>query len=131
MNELMTIEESKFFTTLQACTTAEKKEMYNVISSPDYRISDYVGKKITIKDVVAEMIELTDEETGEVVEVPRIIIVDDKKKTYACVSNGIFKALKRVFDMFGMPSEWDEPITVEVVLKQLSNNRSTFNFKIV
>ena len=68
---------------------------------------------IMAKDLFVEVVNCTNEETGEVTACPRIVIVDDKKVSYQAVSLGIYSALKKVIQIFGVPS-WEKPIPLEV-----------------
>ena len=80
-----------------------------------------------IKDVLAEIIELENEETGEMQSVPRVVLIDENGESYQAVSNGIYKAVKKAIAVFGAPT-WDEPL--EVLVKQISfgkNQMLTFD----
>lgn len=99
-------------------TREEKVMVYNAINNPDARLSDQINKTIKVKDVLIEVIELVSEETGELNKVPRIVVLDDKGKSYQAVSVGIFSALKRIINLFGEPT-WEEPVVMEV--KQITS----------
>lgn len=107
-------EVGSMFSSMPMETEAEKKALFNAINNPEDRVAEHINETITIKHVVAEMIELTNEETGEIGVFPRIIIVDDKGKSYQAVSVGVFSALKKIFGIFGEPASWEKPIKVKV-----------------
>jgi hypothetical protein len=119
---LMTQTASDMYFSMANNTPEEKMALYNAINSPEERLGDHINEIITCKDVVAQMVEMTnervDKETGEVVEVkekaPRVIIIDDKGKTYACVSVGIKSALANVFSIYGTPDTWEKPLKFKV-----------------
>jgi hypothetical protein len=69
-----------------------------------------------VKDVYVEVIDLTDEDTGESVQAPRIVLIDTEGKTYQAVSKGIFGSLAGLFKVFGEPT-WEEglPLTVKQI----------------
>ena len=83
-------------------TADEKKALFNATANAEHKL----------KDVYVEAIEVTNETTGEVSKCPRIILFDDKGKTYSCVSIGIYNTLRRLFATFGTPDTWDKPLTV-------------------
>ena len=63
------------------------------------------GKELNLANWVIKPVTLVNEETGEVREVPRIILVDDKGASYVATSVGIFSALKDISAIMGMPGE--------------------------
>lgn len=131
MNSLSNLSDSKFFTSLRSDTEEEKIKLCNAISAPDYSISDFVGKQISIAGVIAEEITITNEETGEISVAPRIIMLDTSGKSYSCVSVGIHRSLSRIFSIWGNPSEWEKPLTVEVQNVKISKTASTYNLVVV
>ena len=95
-------------------TPEAKAQLYNGMVNPDYRISDEINQTISVVNVYAEMLELVDEDTGEISTAPRIVLFDSEGKSHVAVSKGIMNALKRLFKVFGQPSEWEAPIVVKV-----------------
>lgn len=94
-----------------------KKMVYNAMNNPTHKVGDYINKKIAIKDVLAEEITLTNEETGEPQKAIRVVLIDDKGESYQAVSTGVYNAIKNLIAVFGAPT-WDDPI--EVIVKQIS-----------
>jgi hypothetical protein len=89
-----------------------------------------VGKTITFRHVYAEEIEIKNDQTGELQMAPRIIIVDDKGESYVSVSKGVFSAVKRLFDIFGTPDQWEKSIKIEI--RQIAKDKNvTLTFEVV
>lgn len=105
------------FCSMMAETKEDKAKLYNAMNNPDLRLADCINTQIKAKDLYVEVVNCTNEETGEVTACPRIVIIDDKGKSYQAVSIGIYSALKKVIQVFGAPT-WEEPVTLEV--KQIS-----------
>lgn len=101
------------FCSMTANTHDEKAKMFNAMNNPDKRIADCINMKIRAKDLYIEVVNCTNEETGEVTACPRIVIIDDKGISYQAVSIGIYSALKKAIQVFGPPT-WVEPVTLEV-----------------
>lgn len=101
------------FSSLKAETDDEKASLFNAINNPEKRLSDCINMKIRAKDLFIEVVNCTNEETGEITACPRIVIIDDKGVSYQAVSLGIYSALKKVIQIFGAPT-WDKPIVLEV-----------------
>ena len=101
------------FSSLKANTDEEKANLFNAINNPEKRLADCINMKIKAKDLYIEIVNCTNEETGEVTACPRIVIIDDKGVSYQAVSLGIYSALKKVIQIFGAPT-WEKPISLEV-----------------
>lgn len=117
-SNIMSDEALGHFYSMTAETTEQKIALYNAINTPDARLSDSINMEIKIKDLLVEIIELADQNTGEMIKVPRTIIVDTEGKTYQCVSIGVFSSLKRIINLFGEPT-WEQgvPVTVKQITK--------------
>lgn len=99
-----------------------KALIYNATNNPEYKVADFINKVINVKDVLVEMIVIEDEETGEVEESPRVVLIDDKGKAYQAVSSGMFNAIKKAIQIFGAPT-WDEPLPM--LIKQVTVKRGS------
>lgn len=101
------------FCSVKAETHEEKVSMYNAMNNPDKRLADCINMQIKAKDLYIEIVNCTNEETGEVNACPRIVIIDEEGVSYQAVSIGIYSALKKVIQIFGAPT-WVQPVTLEV-----------------
>lgn len=119
----------KGFCSMVAVDTKAKKTLFNATSNPA-KISSMIGKTIDLLHFYVEVIQVVSEQTGEIVNVPRVVLIDVKGNGYQGVSIGLYNALKRIVSMFGMPETWDEPLTVEVQQIEVKNGR-TFNLLMV
>jgi hypothetical protein len=118
------------YTSLPLVTAEDKVKLFNVTSNPSKRLRDMVGKTITFRHVYAEEIEIKNDQTGELQMAPRIIIVDDKGESYVSVSKGVFSAVKRLFDIFGTPDQWEKSIKIEI--RQIAKDKNvTLTFEVV
>lgn len=119
----------KGFCSMVAVDTKAKKTLFNATSNPQ-KISAMIGKRIDLLHFYVEIIQVVSEQTGEIVNVPRVVLIDAKGNGYQGVSIGLYNALKRIVSMFGMPETWESPLTVEVQQIELKNGR-TFNLLMV
>lgn len=101
------------FCSMMADSAQDKAKLFNAMNNPDERLSDCINKRIKAKDLYVEIVNCTNEETGEVTACPRIVIIDDQGKSYQAVSIGIYSALKKVIQVYGSPT-WETPVTLEV-----------------
>lgn len=101
------------FCSMKAVSDEEKAKMFNAMNNPDKRLADCINMQIKAKDLYIEVVNCTNEETGETTACPRIVIIDDKGVAYQAVSLGIYSALKKVIQVFGAPT-WEKPVVLEV-----------------
>lgn len=122
--------QAPFYTSLKTNSPEEKAKFYNLMNNPEKRVRDMIGKIIMVKDVFVEPVEMTNHETGEVTQAPRIVLIDDKGVGYQAVSVGVFSAIKKLFGVFGTPEAWAKPISLEV--QQISKGlRNILTFKVM
>lgn len=108
------------FCSVKAETMAEKALVFNAANNPQYKVNDFINKKIMLKDVYAETLELCNAETGEYEKAPRIVLIDENGEAYECVSVGMFSSLKKLIATFGEPT-WEDPIPVVVKQEKVKN----------
>lgn len=113
----LSAEQTSMFCSIQGGTHESKVAVFNASNNPDHKVGDYINKVIVVKDVLAELIEVTNEETGETELTPRVVLIDMDGKSYQAVSKGIFNALKKAIAIFGSPT-WDEGLPC--LIKQVS-----------
>lgn len=121
---------TSMYCSLQAGTRAERAKVFNASNNPDHKVGDFINKVIMVKDVLAEQIQVTNEETGDLDLAVRVVFIDDKGESYQAVSSGIFNAVKKAISMFGAPT-WDEPLPC--LIKQVKVGRGsmlTFDVKL-
>ena len=126
----LSAESPSTYCSVQGGDRKAKALVYNAMNNPTHRVGDCINKKLLIKDVLAEVIELENEETGEMQQVPRVVLIDEKGESYQAVSTGIFNAVKKAIAVFGAPT-WDEPLPI--VIKQVSlgkNQMLTFDIEL-
>lgn len=113
----LSAEQTSMFCSIQGGTHESKVAVFNASNNPDHKVGDYINKVIVVKDVLAELIEVTNDETGELEVTPRVVLIDMDGKSYQAVSKGIFNALKKAIAIFGAPT-WDEGLPC--LIKQVS-----------
>lgn len=103
-------------TNLKEMSKDQLKIVYNAINNPTYRVGDMINQVIDMAMVHIAPIEVSDSETGEMIMLPKTVIIDTQGESYSCVSKGIYNALNNIIDIFGEPSP-ENVISVKVVQK--------------
>lgn len=111
--ELNASEHIQAYCSMQPKDDKEKALLYNAMNSPEFRLSDKIGETIALTDVFCEVVNCKNPDTGEFKKCPRIVLLDKDHKGYQCVSVGIFGAVKKLFQSFGLPT-WTTPINIKV-----------------
>lgn len=96
-----------------------KRRLFNAVQNPDYSLKEKVNTTINMVDLYVEPVDVVEKDdegniTGNVHTAPRIVIIDDKGKSYSCCSIGVYNSLKRLLSpvMFGDPSTWEKPLAI-------------------
>lgn len=97
------------------------KKLYNILNGDCQKLGDYIGKQIVVKDIIAEGVSFVNEETGEVEDSVKLTFIDPAGVAYVTYSRGILNSLRNLFNVFGRPHEWEEPLTVEI--KQVTRGK--------
>ena len=106
------------YCSMVANTLEEKAVLFNAMNNPANRLGDCINQTIKVKDVFVEVVNCTNEQTGEVKACPSIVLIDDKNNGFQCVSIGVFSALKKLFGVYGEPKDWEKPIPI--LVKQIT-----------
>lgn len=115
---------------LAAVDDKDKVTLFNAVTTPD-KLADQINKQINLRHIYVEIIQVQSEQTGELVNAPRVVLIDDKGHGYQSVGTGIYNAAKRIIGIFGDPADWTTVHTVEVVNVTLPGGRHTFTLKII
>nr|UVY25577.1 MAG: Single-stranded DNA-binding protein [Bacteriophage sp.]UWG00143.1 MAG: Single-stranded DNA-binding protein [Bacteriophage sp.]UWG11507.1 MAG: Single-stranded DNA-binding protein [Bacteriophage sp.] len=102
------------YCSMVAESAEDKAILYNAMNNPAFRLGDCINQTINVKDIFVEVVNCTNEQTGEVKPCPRIVLIDDKKQGYQCVSIGVFSAIKKLFGVYGEPHNWAKPVPLTV-----------------
>lgn len=108
---------------------AASAKVFNAMNSPEHRVSDFINKEIAVRDVLVSICEVANEETGEISQAPRVVLIDEDGKAYQCVSNGMFNAVSNAIKVFGAPT-WEPPLNVKI-RQQAVGKGSMLTFDVV
>ena len=78
-------------------------------------IGDHLGKTINLANIVMQRAEYVNEDTGEMEEGIRVILVDDKGVSYVGASKGLLNSVQTLTSLLPPTSQWPAPIPVKVV----------------
>ena len=123
--------EGQFYCSLQNDGTRKSKvAIYNAINNADESLSDHINEVLEVVNVVAHPVTLTDEETGEIIEALRTVLITKDGKSYVAVSGGIANALSRIIGIVGAPDggAWEkEPVRMKIKQVKTRNGNNKVN----
>lgn len=88
-------------------------------------LANVLGETLRVEHILAHRVELVDEETGEIDEGGRIVLVTPDGKQYSCVSKGVLASLKAIMHYYGTPP-WPKGLSLKVVQTATRGNRRVF-----
>lgn len=128
-------DENQAYTSLNVTTKEEKKAFYNIVENPKYKLSEFINKKITFSNVSLEACTITEKDDagnpipGTEKTTVKTVLVTPEGEGIISTSMGIARALYSMFQIFGTPDTWDEPMTCVVKQIEIGKNR-TFKFEV-
>ena len=130
-NENENVNNEQTYCSIICKSNEERKNLFNALEKADVLLNDVVGTEFNLKDVYLHKYTKLNEETGEVENKCRVLLFDDNGQTYATGSFGIFNIIGRIFEVFGTPDEWEEPLRVKVIKKEIGNNKKMLSLEIM
>lgn len=91
----------------------EDAKIFAALNNPEYRVANFINKTIKVQNILVEIREILNEETGEIETAPRVVLISEDGKAYQAVSKGIFNAVKNAFEIFGA-APWNPPLEIEI-----------------
>lgn len=88
-------------------------KIYAAMNNPEFRLADYINKKIKVTDFLIEITEIANEETGELSQVPRVVLIAEDGKSYQATSYGIANSVRNLVQAVGA-APWKPALEVEV-----------------
>lgn len=90
------------------------------------RLEDNLNKEFNLKHVVVERSEAMDQETGELQETARIILVKDDGTAFSTGSASVARSVSAIIGLRGAPATWATPSRVIVEEVKTRSNRKAF-----
>lgn len=99
------------FSTVKGTDHKSKVGILNALTNSE-PLADNLNKPFKLANVVIQSVDMPDERTGEINAVPRITLIDEAGKSLHVMSSVVYKDLKNIFGILGMPHKWPEPLPV-------------------
>lgn len=109
---------------IDTSTREGKIKLYSALQNAE-KLDEHLNESLAMVNAVAQAVQVTDDQTGEVSNTVRVIIVTADNKAYAATSPTLAAGLNTMFGIFGTPNTWAEPLTIKVVERR---SRRGFKF---
>ena len=61
----------------------------------------------------------------------RTILFDKSGQTYATGSYGIYNVLKKIVQIYGLPTDWENPLKVKVAKRPIGNGKQSLTLTLM
>jgi len=102
----------QMYTSVKGVDKVAKLKVLDAITNSE-PLADHLRESFNLTDFVIQVIQMADEKTGEIGNVPRIILIMDDGKAYHAISSGVLQSLRNFVGVLGEPGTGDAwPVAV-------------------
>ena len=106
-----------------------KMALYNAMQTSD-KIDDHLNEPLHVTNVLAQAIEVANQETGEINTSTRVV-VHAEEGDFAAASPTLAHAFGSLFAIFGTPDTWSSPLALKVVEKKSRRGYKFFDLELL
>lgn len=88
-------------------------KIYAAMNNPEYKLAEFINKRIKVTDYLIEIVDIANEETGEISTVPRVVLIAEDGKSYQATSYGIANSVRNLVQAVGA-APWNPALELEV-----------------
>lgn len=103
-------------------TNAEKVLFVKAMQGQDFDAAEVIGQTFAVEHVLMHQIDVTHQETGEMVQAIRTVLIGPDKSRIASVSDGVVRSLEAISAAFGKPP-WSPPMVVTLKEERSKSGR--------
>lgn len=116
----------QMYSTVKGGDKASKLRVLAAITDSE-ALADHLREPFDVQDYIVQVIQMADEKTGEVGNVPRIVLLTADGKAYHAISAGVLQSLRNFAGVLGEPSATNENWPVRVVCDEVKG-RNGYRF---
>lgn len=106
-----------------------KMALYNAMQTAD-KVDEHLNEPLHVTNVLAQAIEVTNQETGEINTSTRVV-VHAEEGDFAAASPTLAHAFGNLFAIFGTPDTWSSPLALKVVEKKSRRGYKFFDIELL
>ena len=100
----------------------QAKVVFNAMNNPTHNLRDFVNKKILVENVLIEIADILNVDTGEIDRVPRTVLIAPDGTSYQATSKGVFTSIKNAYVALG-DAPWKDGVEFEVKQKTVGRGQ--------
>ena len=104
-----------------------KMALYNAMQTPD-KVDDHLNEELDVINVLAQAVEVMNNETGEMRQSTRVVIVAEQGN-FSATSPTLAHAFGNLFSVFGTPNTWAAPLKLKIVERKSRNGYKFFDIQ--
>lgn len=101
--------------TIPAQTFEERVNVLNLMGAAT-PIKENLNKVMNMTNIIVQPVEMVDQKTGVLGDVPRVTIVTEDGKSFYGTSGPLYRALMDIMFIMGHPSTWNMALPVKVTM---------------
>lgn len=109
--------QQRISTSLNLDDVKQRRKMVSALQDCDYRLTEKIGEQIKVCDYVIHDVEIKGRTDGELIPACRLILVDDKGKTWETVGVTLVRSFQRIAFAEG-PPPYKPPLSLWVRTKK-------------
>lgn len=106
-----------------------KMALYNAMQTVD-RVDEHLNEPLHVTNVLAQAIEVANQETGEINPSIRVVI-HAEEGDFAASSPTLAHAFGNLFSIFGTPDKWAAPLVLKIVEKKSRRGYKFFDIELM
>ena len=123
--------ENVFLSTIPNDGSRESQiKIYNAINGDGENLGDHLNKVIEVENFVAHPVQMVDDQTGEIIEALRIVLVTPTGETYASVANGVLSSIQKISGIIGS-APWTPALKLKAVEVKTRKGFKTMTLSLV
>lgn len=99
---------------IDTSTQEGKMKLYSALQDSE-KLDEHLNEPLDVVNVIAQRVAVANEESGEMNESARVIIVTEDGTSYSATSPTLLSAFNTLFGIFGTPDTWAEPMKLKVI----------------
>lgn len=113
---------------IDTSTREGKIKLYSALQNAE-KLDEHLNETMLMSNAVAQAVRVTNDQTGEISNTVRVIIVTANGKAYAATSPTLAAGLNTMFGIFGTPNTWDAPLAIKVVERRSRRGHKFFSIE--
>jgi len=122
--------EVSVFSSIVGDDFASKKAVVQALTASK-PIRDHLGTVIPLTHVVVQVVQMENEQTKQIEDTPRVVLIDSDGNSYHAISGVILNDIQNIMGIVGAPATWPEPIDVVVSEERANSGRRFMTLTLV